>query len=305
MFGRESKLPIDSMFGGDVWSGRNKSHSEFVEDWQKSMKEAYELANKRIGKAAEYNKQYYDRKVHEVEVSVGDQVLVRNMRETGGTGKLRSHWERSLFKVEEKKDNLPVYKVKNINNSRDTRVLHRNMLMKAEELPQELFESEGKKGNKKGKVAPKEKVVTKESSSKKEVTAETESMEEDDIEGLEVRVYQERTPVSHNDEVESTEIPEVLDVILEEDVEVVMESAEDSEVLPEESPVEEDSDVLPEEMGVVEDRAEVEETVESEDSEDSDEEGLRELQQRLRRSTRVPMKKVRLTYDELGKSTLR
>ena len=85
MFGRESKLPIDSMFSDDVISGRNKSHCEFVKDWRDSMKEAYDLANKRIGKSAEYNKKYYDGKIKKVEVNVGDKVLVRNvMREKEG-----------------------------------------------------------------------------------------------------------------------------------------------------------------------------------------------------------------------------
>ena len=146
MFGRESILPIDSMFAeeGFASTSRNKSHREFVEDWQSSMKEAYEIANERIVKTAEYNKQYYDknRKVREVEIGVGDKVLVKNMREKGGTGKMRSHWERNLFQVVEKRDDFPVYKVKNVNKGKDICVLHRNMLMKVEELPEDMFESE-------------------------------------------------------------------------------------------------------------------------------------------------------------------
>ena len=298
MFGRESKLPIDSMFAEDVWSGRNKSHSEFVEEWQKSMKEAYELANKRIEKAAGYNKQYYDKKVHEVEVGVGDQVLVRNMREKGGTGKLRSHWERSLFTVEEKKNNLPVYKVKNVNNSKDVRVLHRNMLMKAEELPRELFESEVKNS----KMTPRKKETIKKSSQQEESEAEKER--EDDVEGIEVRVYQERTPVSLEDEGEGTEVPEALESTLEESVEnleAVMDVVEEVEVLHEEETLgEEDNEEQTEENAEVEEAVEVEETENGEDSEDSDDEGMRELQQNLRRSTRVSKKKAILTYDELG-----
>ena len=137
MFGRESILPIDSMFDdGFESTSRNKSHREFVEEWQSSMKEAYHLANQKIVKSAEYNKQYYDknRKVREVEIVPGDKVLVRNMREKGGTGKLRSHWEGNLFQVEEKREGSPVYKVKNVNRGKDVRVLHRNMMLKAKDL---------------------------------------------------------------------------------------------------------------------------------------------------------------------------
>ena len=265
------------------------------------MKEAYELANKRIEKAAGYNKQYYDKKVHEVEVAVGDQVLVRNMREKGGTGKLRSHWERSLFRVEEKKDNLPVYKVRNVNNCKDVRVLHQNMLLKAEELPQELFESEEKKS----KVIPRKKVTIKKSSPQEELKAEndTEKERENDIDGIEVRVYQERTPVSLDDEREGTEGPEVVESTLEEsveDLEAVKEDVEEVEVLQDEEILaEEDSEVQPEENSVVEEAVELEESENGEDSEDSDDEGMRELQQNLRRS-RVSKKEAILTYDELG-----
>ena len=62
-------------------------------------------------------------------------VLMRNKREKGGTGKLQSYWEEAIFKVIEKKENLPVYKIKNINKLKDIRVKHRNLLMKCEELP--------------------------------------------------------------------------------------------------------------------------------------------------------------------------
>ena len=305
MFGRESKLPIDSMFAEDVWSGRNKSHSEFVDEWQRSMKEAYELANKRIEKAAGYNKQYYDKKVHEVEVG-------RNKREKGGTGKLRSHWERSLFKVEGKKENLPVYEVKNMNNSKDIRVLHRNMLMKAEELPQELFLSEEKKCKDKkseegkSKTTPRKKDSIKKSSPQEEVIVEAEKEAEDDIEGIEVRVYQERIPVSLDGEGEGAEVPEVSDSILEEsveDLEAIMDDVvEESEVLPEEEIlVEEDNVEQPEDNPEVEEAVEVEEADGDEDSEDSDEEGLRQLQQEVRRKLRENRKKrSRMTFDELG-----
>ena len=57
------------------------------------------------------SKKYYDRKVRAVEIVKGDQVLVKNVRERGGTGRLRSFWEETLFVVTEKRENVPVYTI--------------------------------------------------------------------------------------------------------------------------------------------------------------------------------------------------
>ena len=108
------------------------------------MKEAMELARVNMEKSSGYNKQHHDKKAKIVEIKVGEKVLVRNYREKGGTGKLRSFWEESIFVVLGKKEGLPVYKVKNVKNAKDIRVVHRNKLMKCEELPLDVFEGPGK-----------------------------------------------------------------------------------------------------------------------------------------------------------------
>ena len=80
-----------------------------------------------------------------------------------------------------------------------------------------------------------------------------------------------------------------------------MDDVEEVEVLHDEEILAKgDSEVQPEENSVVEEAVELEESENGEDSEDSDDEGMRELQQNLRRSTRVSKKKAILTYDELG-----
>ena len=53
-----------------------QSDEQFVAEWHRSMKEAFEIAQKRIWKAAGYNKQYFDRKAKAEDLSVGDRVLV-------------------------------------------------------------------------------------------------------------------------------------------------------------------------------------------------------------------------------------
>ena len=171
MFGRNSRLPVDAIFGLDPSpnvSMKRKSHKQFADEWKSSMEEAYKLANKNIGKAASYNKKHYDQKVHGIELKVGDQVLVRNVREKGGTGKLRSHWEKEVFQVVEKKADLPVYVIQNSSVKKDQRTVHRNLLMECNDLPENIFENEGRKKEDAVKEAAKKKVDEKKEISKKE-----------------------------------------------------------------------------------------------------------------------------------------
>ena len=149
-FGRESRLPIDEMFEevqrDRSGSLRSKTHQQFVNEWRSSMAEAFRVARERNAKSQEYNKGKYDSKVKEVGIVVGDQVLVKNLREKGGTGKLSSHWERQVFKVIKQQEELPVYHVQSVRNPRDVRVLHRNHLMKCEQLSADVFEEEEEVG---------------------------------------------------------------------------------------------------------------------------------------------------------------
>ena len=171
MFGRQSKLPIDFMFGlEEEVAVDRKSHRQFVADWKESMQQAFDVANENIGKAGDYNKKHYDQKIRGDDLSVGDQVLMRNMREQGGTGKLRSHWERGVFEVLEKKEGLPVYVIQNVQNKKDTRTVHRNLLMECNELPSHVFE--GEKSTVKGKNVGKKAVETPKKKAKKGVSFE-------------------------------------------------------------------------------------------------------------------------------------
>ena len=141
MYGRESRLPIDAVFPEMVVEEvPRRSHAEFVKEWEQSMKEAVEIARQNIKKSAEYNKKNFDKKAKAVDLEIGDRVLMRNVRERGGTGKLRSYWEEAVFKVVKKREGLPVYEIQNVRKSSDVRVVHRNMLMRCNELPLSVFD---------------------------------------------------------------------------------------------------------------------------------------------------------------------
>ena len=57
------------------------------------MRNAYDTVIKNSKSAAERNKKQYDKKIRSSTLEVGDRVLVRNLSERGGPGKLRAYWE--------------------------------------------------------------------------------------------------------------------------------------------------------------------------------------------------------------------
>ena len=98
MFGRSPRLPIDLMFNLNP-EKEKRSHSEYVDTWEKAMREAYIIAQKNVKKKSAHGKRYHDKKVFGATLKIGDRVLVRNLSERGGTGKLRSFWEQKVHKV--------------------------------------------------------------------------------------------------------------------------------------------------------------------------------------------------------------
>ena len=57
-------------------------------------------------------------------------VLLRNVSETGGTGKLRSYWEKEIYVVVSCDPELPIYKIKSENGNKLVKTVHRNLLLK-------------------------------------------------------------------------------------------------------------------------------------------------------------------------------
>ncbi|KAL6463236.1 hypothetical protein MHYP_G00276270 [Metynnis hypsauchen] len=137
LFGRNPRLPIDIMFNIPP-SHTSPSHQEYVGKWRKRMDEAYELASKAVKQSGKRGKDRYDQKVHGGELYPGCRVLIRNLAEKGGPGKLRSFWEGKVHIVIERKyPDSPVYEVKPENGLGRTRVLHRNLLLPCDFLPVE------------------------------------------------------------------------------------------------------------------------------------------------------------------------
>ena len=138
LFGRHPRLPIDLIFDLDQ-AVHGKSHTEYTKKWKTAMEEAYAIARKRSSASAERNKHHYDKKVKSVDLQPNDRVLVRNLSERGGPGKLRAFWEKEVHVVVRRKDpSSPVYEVKRETGEGPSRVLHRNLLLPCNDLPIEI-----------------------------------------------------------------------------------------------------------------------------------------------------------------------
>ena len=150
LFGRKPQLPIDIIFGNSkVTTG--KGYPEYLKQWKNAMTDAYRIAAEKAGQCAAHGREEYNRKARSSELKPGDRVLVKNVVERGGPGKLRSFWEEKIYIVLNRKDpNSAVYEVGPENQDGRTRVLHRNLLMPCPFLPYaERQKATGKCPNKK------------------------------------------------------------------------------------------------------------------------------------------------------------
>ncbi|KAK3735627.1 hypothetical protein QZH41_019894, partial [Actinostola sp. cb2023] len=111
------------------------NYPAYVKQWREAMRAAYDLANTQASKSAMIGKQQYDKKVRHTALQEGDRVLVRNLSERGGTGKLRSYWEDFIHIIKSQRGDLPVYEVIREDGKGRTRVLHRNLLLPCSYLP--------------------------------------------------------------------------------------------------------------------------------------------------------------------------
>ena len=313
MFGRESRLPIDLLFGIElVKEHKTTKYDAYVSNWHESMKQAVAIAQKHIDVGKRANVRNYDKKVKMVEVVVGDKVLLKN-HEKGGTGKLRSFWEDMVYEVIAKEPDLPVYTIKPIDGRKKPKRVHRNLIMSCNFLPYADVEelplvpsvepppvtapvaealTPGHNVHAEAFVPTKE---TEETAIQPTIPAE-EAEDDEDI----VVVVQDFLP---GEEVEPVVVPLETEPEVEPEVEPVVESESEEHVESSEESSVDDEDVTVaygEEDATVAYEEDEYITAESESEGPSEESSSESDSEPPRRSERVRQRAETFTYDEVG-----
>ncbi|XP_066934618.1 uncharacterized protein [Clytia hemisphaerica] len=127
LFGREPSIFLDRLIGKEPKTER-KTYDQYINDWKDQMQEAYEIAFERASKKKANDTRRQAEKPCLAPLLPGDRVLLKNVKERGGPGKLRSHWERRVYRIQESQG--PVYTVVDEKHAAaKPRVVHRNMIM--------------------------------------------------------------------------------------------------------------------------------------------------------------------------------
>uniref|UniRef100_A0A6I8RGY6 Integrase catalytic domain-containing protein n=1 Tax=Xenopus tropicalis TaxID=8364 RepID=A0A6I8RGY6_XENTR len=128
MFGREARLPIDTVFGVTADDTPVKSHSSYVDRLKRDLQRAYKRAQEAVGKKNMQNKTLYDKKVKIHDLQPGDRVLLRNLGNPG-KHKLADRWGSQPYIICSQLPNLPVYQICPEGREGPIKSWHRNHLM--------------------------------------------------------------------------------------------------------------------------------------------------------------------------------
>ena len=135
LFGRTPRLPIDLIIPSPAADHEQTTHLSYVGKWQEQMAQTYKIANRQsMQRKSKHVKRHNAKRLRASIVLPGDRVLVRNMSEQGGTGKLRSFWERQNPHCVRDLWRKPSLIQSASDPNGRTRNVHRNMLQPCDDL---------------------------------------------------------------------------------------------------------------------------------------------------------------------------
>lgn len=137
LYGRHPHLPVDLLFRLNA-NEQSQTPRGYAEIWAKRMTEAYWIALENSKQSSARGKKYYNQHVRGAILQPGDRVIVCNLGERGGPGKLRAYWENTIYVVKERVNNSPVYRVVLETDGSRSRILHQNLLHLVNDLPADL-----------------------------------------------------------------------------------------------------------------------------------------------------------------------
>ena len=137
MFGRHPRLAIDAFLGLKPSGESGRNQAEYTTKFQSRLAFAYQKATEEAARQTERYKAYYDQKVRESKIEVGDRVLIRALGLKGKT-KIADEWEDIPYIVKEVPiEGVPVYTVKQEDGKGRDKTLHRIHLLPFSYLPSE------------------------------------------------------------------------------------------------------------------------------------------------------------------------
>ena len=102
LFGRAPWLPVDIIFGNTT-ACTSKRYPQYLKEWKAAVMEAHKVATAKAGHCASQNREPCNKRARSSALKPGDRVLVKNVLEKGGPGKLRSFWEDKIYIVDSRK----------------------------------------------------------------------------------------------------------------------------------------------------------------------------------------------------------
>lgn len=133
MFGRVPRLPVDIMFGSVLRDNEVMDYDDYVNSFQKDLKEAIRIAQSSTTQAQKKQAEQYNKRVKGVALEIGDKVLLANRRERA-RGKLADLWDSTVYVITWKDPNVHVYRVEDPVTKKN-KVVHRNFILPVNFLP--------------------------------------------------------------------------------------------------------------------------------------------------------------------------